>query len=92
VSYTTVDASARAGDGYVHTSGEIHFAEQQTRAEITVTLDAGTKRHLPDSTFELVLTAAQPDAAVLGRKHACAVTVLNDEEGLPERLRVDWSR
>lgn len=22
----------------------------------------------------------------------CAVTILNDAQGLPERLRVDWSR
>jgi hypothetical protein len=75
----------------MHTSGVIKFGELQTRAEIKVELDR-EKEHMPEETFKVVLTDAHPTGAMLGRKTVCAITILNDERGLPERLRVDWSR
>jgi hypothetical protein len=76
-----------------HTSGVIKFGELQTRAEIRIDLDKDRdKKHMPEETFKVVLTNAQPTGALLGRKTVCAITILNDERGLPERLRVDWSR
>lgn len=91
VHYQTVDASAKAGERYLHNSGVIHFDEMQTRAEIKVFL-VSEKKHLPEETFNVVLSGAEADGATLGRKKQCSVTILNDEGGLPERLRVDWSR
>mmetsp|Transcript_13646 Transcript_13646/g.19859 ORF Transcript_13646/g.19859 Transcript_13646/m.19859 type:complete len:503 (+) Transcript_13646:3-1511(+) len=72
----------------------IHFAEMQTRAEIKVLLrtDQDKHKHLPEEMFHVVLSASQPQGTIVGRKKMCAVTILNDETGLPERLRVDWSR
>lgn len=67
VRYETADASAKAGDRYLPSSGVVHFAEMQTRAEITIGLDAGKKKQLPECTFHLALTAAEPEGALIGR-------------------------
>ena len=39
-----------------------------------------------------MLADPQPAGCVLGAQHVCVVTVLNDEGGLPEKLRVAWSK
>ena len=72
-----------------HTAGVIKFGELQTRAEIKIELDRD-KKHMPEETFKIVLTDAQPTGAMLGRKTVCAITILKEERGVPERLRVDW--
>ena len=48
--------------------------------------------HEPDENFSIVLSGIQPAGVSLGRKQQCTVTILNDDAGLPERLRMDWSR
>lgn len=92
VHYQTVDGSAQAGEHYQHASGVVTFAEGQSRADIRVTLQEVQNCTVPEESFYIVLSGAQPAGTVLGKKRQCTVTILTDDSGLPERLRRDWSR
>eukprot|EP00960_Hanusia_phi_P032973 750174-Hanusia_phi.AAC.3 len=92
VHFQTVDGTAKAGIHYVHNSGVLNFASMQSRAEIKVMIMDCQNCHAPDENFSIVLSGIQPAGAILGRKQQCTVTILNDDAGLPERLRMDWSR
>jgi len=105
VSFQTVDGTALAGTHYNQAAGVVRFAENQTRAEIKLAvMDPHGDCISSEKTFFVILTRPttgdkggdwpEPgdEGAVLGKKIQCAVSIFNDDEGLPEKLRAEWSR
>jgi hypothetical protein len=42
--------------------------------------------------FGVVLSCPGPEGVALGRRSACRVSIVGERAGLPERVRLDWSR
>jgi dienelactone hydrolase len=75
IDYTTADASAKAGEDYVATSGTVTFAPGETLQRIEVVINGDTTPE-PDERF--FVRFSNPHNAVTGRAQITA-TILNDD-------------
>lgn len=86
--YTTVDASAKAGEDYTATSGTLTFSTGETVAEITVPV-LGDSVPEPSEVFSLVLTPDLATSSVIGNgtDDSTGIATIIDNDGsavLPE--------
>lgn len=77
VRYETVDGSARGGEDFVATSGELTFQEGETWKVVRITMLPDI-RNEPDEVFWLRLTSPS-GGAVLGPPTTVQITILDDE-------------
>ncbi len=61
-------------------------------AEAGLVAEAEAEAEAAELVFGVVLSCPGPGGVVLGRRSACRVTIVGERAGLPERVRLDWSR
>lgn len=77
VVFTSVDASAKAGIKYQHTSGTLHFAEGETLKQILIKI---TQDEIWDATLEFKIVLSDAKGAQLGRYlWTCRVRIIDDD-------------
>jgi solute carrier family 8 (sodium/calcium exchanger) len=76
----TVDGTAVAGTDYkplTDETGEVHFKDQELKAEITIDLIKNAENQ--NCTFSLEIYSVEPEGAKLGENPTCTVIVSNDK-------------